>query len=219
MEDDGRSGFPLLGLTIATQEEEGGLPYISLDITMQEPESGQSDASRTQDGSSSGLSDAPRADEGRTGLSDASRAHGCMRVIRGSHAAGQRAHALRPADPGSMLRRGQRVDGVDDAAAEAMALRAGEMSLHHPWALHCSGPNTTREDRVGVVLVYASPSTAPHNGRGSATLIAGRCDAEHWVLSSRRPAAHGAVADAAALEEHARALALHRGDLQASRPT
>ena len=152
-------------------------------------------------------------------LSDASRAHGCMRVIRGSHAAGQRAHALRPADPGSMLRRGQRVDGVDDAAAEAMALRAGEMSLHHPWALHCSGPNTTREDRVGVVLVYASPSTAPHNGRGSATLIAGRCDAAHWALSSRRPAARGAgsVADAAALEAHAQALALHRGELQASR--
>ena len=172
-----------------------------------------------QDATYWGLDPADGAVSCWVALSDASRAHGCMRVLRGSHAEGQRPHALRPADPGSMLRRGQQVDGVDESAAEAMALRAGEMSLHHPWALHCSGPNSTADDRVGVVLVYASPSTAPHNGRGSATLIAGRCDAEHWVLSSRRPAAHGAVADAAALEEHAQALALHRGDLRASRPT
>ena len=154
-------------------------------------------------------------------LSDASEAHGCMRVVRGSHAGGQRDHALRPGEDGSMLRRGQQVVGVDDAGAEAMALRAGEMSLHHPLALHCSGPNTTREARVGVVLVFVPPSTVPHGGRGSATLVAGRCDASHWALSpaSWRPATDlGAAAadDPEALAVHAEALALHRGELQAT---
>ena len=119
-----------------------------------------------------------------------------------------------------MLRRGQQVDGVDETNSEAMALAAGQMSLHHPLALHCSGPNTTNEARVGVVLVFTAPSTAPYNGRGSATVIAGKCNAAHWVLSSRRPTADAgasAVHDAEALAAHAAALATHRGELQAKR--
>ena len=54
-------------------------------------------------------------------LSEASDNHGCMRVIRGSHAEGQLQH-VNLAEAGSMLRRGQRVEGVDEAAAEPMAL-------------------------------------------------------------------------------------------------
>lgn len=77
-------------------------------------------------------------------LSDASEAHGCMRVIRGSHTAGQLEHALKPGESGSMLRRGQQVEDVSASAGEVMALGAGEMSIHNPFTLHCSGPNTTQ---------------------------------------------------------------------------
>jgi hypothetical protein len=121
-----------------------------------------------------------------------------------------------------MLRRGQQVQGVNENGAEAMALTPGEMSVHHPMALHCSGPNVTDVDRIGVVLVFVTPSTAPHDGKGSATLVAGQCDASHWQLSSHRPDADlgaNAVHDKKALAAHAEALAVHRGDLQASLAT
>jgi len=171
-----------------------------------------------QDGTYWGLEPTDGAVSCWVALSEASREHGCMRVVRGSHGRPLQ-HTLRP-QADSMLRRGQRVEGVDEAAAEAMALSAGEMSLHHPLALHCSGPNTTSEPRVGVVLVFAAPSTAPHNGVGSATLIAGRCDAPHWALSSWRPRTDAGVAaidDAESLAAHASALAQHRGEMQARR--
>ena len=131
-----------------------------------------------------------------------------------------------------MLRRGQQVEDVSEEEGEVMALRAGEMSIHNPSTLHCSGPNTThvcpyptmrrlgltttlcgmtwtsnvnrspaihalpsfrrvfccrQEPRVGVVLNFLPPSTVPSNAVGSATLIAGECDAQHWGLSSWRP--------------------------------
>ena len=43
-----------------------------------------------------------------------------------------------------MLRRGQQVEDVSEEEGEVMALRAGEMSIHNPFTLHCSGPNTTQ---------------------------------------------------------------------------
>ena len=67
-----------------------------------------------------------------------------MRVIRGSHRTGQLDHALKPEEEGSMLRRGQQVEDVSEEEGEVMALRAGEMSIHNPFTLHCSGPNTTQ---------------------------------------------------------------------------
>jgi hypothetical protein len=116
-----------------------------------------------------------------------------------------------------MLRRGQQVPDVEEGEAETMALTAGEMSMHHPLALHCSGTNSTTEARVGVVLVFVPPATCPHDGLGSATLVAGQCDAEHWELSNWRPTDAGAAAatDAGSLDAHAQALATHRGELQA----
>ena len=117
-----------------------------------------------------------------------------------------------------MLRRGQRVEGLGADAGDVMALAAGEMSMHHTMALHCSGPNRTSEPRVGVVLVFLPPSTIPQNKIGSATLVAGKCDAEHWELSSFRPDADAGAAasnDRSALAAHAQALARHRGELRA----
>ena len=73
--------------------------------------------------------------------------------------------------------------------------------------------------RVGIVLNFLPPSTIPNNSVGSATLIAGRCDYEHWNLSSWRPDPHlgeDATTDSAALQAHTEALSLHRGKLQAS---
>ena len=110
-----------------------------------------------------------------------------MRVLPGSHHAGQMEHRLHPAKPGSMLRRGQEVQSVDESAALPMALGPGEMSMHHPYTLHCSGRNQSTEARVGVVLVFVTPATKPNTAVGSATLVTGQCNYDHWELSCWRP--------------------------------
>jgi hypothetical protein len=69
------------------------------------------------------------------------------------------------------------------------------------------------------VLNFLPPSTTPNNSVGSATLIAGQCDYDHWQLSSWRPdprVGEGATTDRAALQAHGEALSLHRGELQAN---
>ena len=152
-------------------------------------------------------------------LGDASEEHGCMKIIRGSHKNGQHDHSLLPEEEGSMLRRGQQVIGVDEKAAEPMALNAGQMSMHHPGVLHCSSANTMLEERVGVVLVYVSPSTVPNNQIGSATLVDGQCEQDCWTLSDWQPVdgvGVGASKDERALDAHAKALGVHRGELQAT---
>jgi len=128
----------------------------------------------------------------------------------GSHQDGQMDHQVNP-ESKSFLRRGQTVDGLREEDAVPMELKPGEMSMHHGFTLHASSPNLSAEHRVGVALTYVRPSTVPHNKRGSATLVSGRCDADHWKLFDHRPA--GGLPDQASIEAHREALATHRGDL------
>lgn len=146
-------------------------------------------------------------------LSEATAQHGCMTVVRGSHAQGQLPHHLSPSDS-SMLRRGQQVAAAEGEAAEDVALSPGQMSVHHPLLVHGSGANVTQEDRIGVVLNYLAPQTRPAGGAtGSATLIAGACDVGHWRLTAHRP---GPDCTAETSERaHREALATHRGELLA----
>jgi len=165
-------------------------------------------------------------------LSDASRQHGCMHAVLGSHLHGQLPHESNPSDA-SMLRRGQRAllhTSADDpmgpsgatanaegggAAAAHMELLPGELSIHHPYVLHGSGVNRGSSDRIGVVLNYLTPSARPLDGStGSATLIAGRSCAPHWRLTSHRPTGRDCL-DPRSLCAHQDALSVHRGDLLA----
>lgn len=147
-------------------------------------------------------------------LSTASKLHGCMRVVPGSHKQGQVSHNLNPT-PSAMVRRGQTVDGIDEATARHVELQAGEMSMHHGLVLHASDANRSPEDRIGVVLNFVRPSTKPHTGVGSATLVAGSCDVPHWLMSNHLPKPDQ-TPDAASLQAHTEALSTHRGELRAS---
>ncbi len=45
-----------------------------------------------------------------------------------------------------------------------MLLRAGELSLHHRWTLHCSGPNETEKDRLALALNLRTERSRLQNG-------------------------------------------------------
>ena len=93
-------------------------------------------------------------------LSEVTDAHGAMHFVTGSHRLGSVAHHDTYGDD-NLLSRGQEIEVDFDAADEvAVELHPGQVSLHHGLMFHGSGPNTTDERRIGVVIRYISPDAA-----------------------------------------------------------
>lgn len=87
-------------------------------------------------------------------LTDASEEAGCMETLSSRGAARQLHHAALGL-ANSINRAGQTIMGpLDDAKPVAMALRAGQFSLHHELAVHRSAPNNASHRRVGIGLNY-----------------------------------------------------------------
>jgi non-heme Fe2+,alpha-ketoglutarate-dependent halogenase len=122
---------------------------------------------------------------------------GCLRVIPGSHKWGKLPHADTE-DPDSILARGQYITAEFDAStAVDLALRPGEMALINNAIVHCSGPNTSNDRRI-MVLVEMTPTKARHPGhRESAMLVRGR-DTHHHFDEDPRPDAEFSPAAQAA---------------------
>jgi len=91
-------------------------------------------------------------------LTDAPVESGCMEVVPGSHRLGQLHHGQSDA-PHNLLSRGQTVTeefGRGDSVF--MAVRAGQMSLHHTHLVHRSGANRTDHRRIGLGISYIPTS-------------------------------------------------------------
>ena len=105
-------------------------------------------------------------------LSAATRASGCMDFVPGSHK-----NEILPHndtfDANNMLSRGQEVV-VDVAASDKVPieLRPGEMSLHHGLTIHGSGPNTSDDRRIGLVIRYIRPDMTQKVGAQDHAMLA-----------------------------------------------
>jgi non-haem Fe2+, alpha-ketoglutarate-dependent halogenase len=87
-------------------------------------------------------------------LTDASKEAGCMEMLS-SRGAPRMLHHAALGLKDSINRAGQTImDPFDDSEPVAMALRAGEFSLHHELAMHRSAPNNAGHRRVGIGLNY-----------------------------------------------------------------
>jgi hypothetical protein len=121
-------------------------------------------------------------------IADSTPENGCVRVIPGSHKEGIRRHADTFAAD-NMLSRGQQIaEPVDESRAADMALRAGEMSLHHTMTVHSSRPNRSEQVRMGFVVTYMRPRTVMAGPRTGATLVRGVDTCGHFDLETVRPA-------------------------------
>jgi ectoine hydroxylase-related dioxygenase (phytanoyl-CoA dioxygenase family) len=98
--------------------------------------------------------------------------NGCMRVIPGSH----RGPVLdvRDGDVDSVL--GSQMAGeVDEAAAVAVELAPGDVSVHHPNLIHGSDPNRSLHRRAGLTIRYIPTTTRIlEPERGFPLLLRGR---------------------------------------------
>lgn len=97
-------------------------------------------------------------------LSDATIANGAMTFVRGSHRLGSVEHHDTYGE-NNLLSRGQEVTvDYDPADQTAVELAAGEMSLHHGLTFHGSGPNTTDEPRIALVVRFITPEINKRSG-------------------------------------------------------
>ncbi|TMQ03604.1 MAG: phytanoyl-CoA dioxygenase family protein [Deltaproteobacteria bacterium] len=122
-------------------------------------------------------------------LTDSTRETGCMRVLPGSHAAGALPYTDGATVPENLLASGLRTTvTVDEAAARAVELCAGEMSLHHVDLLHASAPNASPEPRMGLAVRYVPPSVSQQLPHHDVVLARGRDDHHHYTLRHEPPA-------------------------------
>jgi len=103
-------------------------------------------------------------------LSDVSIESGCVHVLPGSHQWGDFDHTD---DTGewNMIKRGQGIpDRFDDEAGVPLALKPGEMSLHHTNLVHCSHGNASTDRRIGLGISYI-PASVIQSGHPKRTAL------------------------------------------------
>ncbi|MEM9247917.1 MAG: phytanoyl-CoA dioxygenase family protein [Pseudomonadota bacterium] len=107
-------------------------------------------------------------------ISAATEASGCMRFVPGSHTQQIVPHSDTFAAD-NLLSRGQEIAvDVDEARAVFAEIQPGQMSLHHGRLFHASGPNTTDDRRIALVLRFIRPDTpAMGAARDYAVLVRG----------------------------------------------
>lgn len=115
-------------------------------------------------------------------LSPATPASGCMDFVRGSHK-----NAILPHKDtfaaNNLLSRGQEVEvDIDPADRTAIEIHPGQMSLHHGLTIHGSGPNTSADRRIALVVRYIRPDMAQREGVHDYAMMArGRDDFGNFI--------------------------------------
>jgi len=99
---------------------------------------------------------------------------GCMRMIPGSHQWDTTAHH-ETFDDDNLLSRGQVMQrDINESDAVDLALKPGEISLHHVNVAHASEPNRSNDSRIGIAIRYVSPNVRQKLiEKDSATLVRG----------------------------------------------
>jgi hypothetical protein len=137
-----------------------------------------------QDSTYWGLS-APEVATAWVALTPSNAANGAMAVIPGSHKLDQLPHRD-TFDRHNLLTRGQEVEvEVDEKAAVMLALRPGEMSLHHVRLVHGSAPNPSADRRIGFAIRYIPTHLRQLMGEDSASLVRGVDRFRHFALEPR----------------------------------
>jgi non-heme Fe2+,alpha-ketoglutarate-dependent halogenase len=113
-------------------------------------------------------------------LTGSHRANGCMRVIPGSHKQGLLSHN-NVQDDSNLLRRGERVEAIDESCAVDVALQQGDISLHQSTIVHGSSPNVSAEPRIGFIVRFVTNRIT--NRERPMLRVRGQADCSHLTLA------------------------------------
>jgi len=118
-------------------------------------------------------------------LDDVDAGNGCMRVIPGSHSAGEFSHVV--SDREDLVLNNVLDDPrLDLSSARDIELEAGQVSLHDVNLVHGSQPNTSGRRRAGFAIRYM-PSTSLYDrsidpGQASATVALDFAKRPIWLV-------------------------------------
>lgn len=95
-----------------------------------------------------------------TALDPATKANGCVQIVRGSHKLG----LVNPDHPSGFLTEAQAHQFAPAESVEHLELAAGEAVLLHNWLLHRSDTNATNISRRAYSVCYMDAATIARNG-------------------------------------------------------
>ncbi len=118
-------------------------------------------------------------------LSDTSIETGPMNFVSGSHLEELYDHTNTFAE-NNLLSRCQEINlTININLCKLSPLKAGEMSIHHVRTIHNSGPNESKNRRIGMVLRYCATHVRQTKGSDTAVLVAGQDDHHNFQLLDR----------------------------------
>jgi non-heme Fe2+,alpha-ketoglutarate-dependent halogenase len=142
----------------------------SMAFRIKEPD-GKTHAGWHQDGAYNPIK--PLLVIGALALAECSLAHGCIKVIPGSHKTGVLAHTD-TGNPDSILSRGQYISADFDASqAVDLVLKPGEIGLFNAGIIHSSQANHAAQRRLIVLVEMIPTHTEVRAHRDSAMLVRG----------------------------------------------
>jgi non-haem Fe2+, alpha-ketoglutarate-dependent halogenase len=119
-------------------------------------------------------------------LTDSNVENGCMRVVPGTHKQEVLPHAQSSGQTKTRLSLEVAVE-VDESRAVDVILKAGEISLHHPYIIHGSKPNQSAEKRLGFAIRYVATEVRQTLAHHAVILARGRDDYHHFELLQEPP--------------------------------
>ena len=137
------------------------------------------------------------------GLTDATVENGCLRLVPRSHRLGMQSHwsrqthidlessSMSDREPGSAAGDDHDLSGKSAELPEGLdapfdvVMKAGEMSFHHPLALHGSNPNASAEPRIGLSATYSTPGL--HRNGTALALVRGSVGPQPGFPHSSKP--------------------------------
>ena len=115
-------------------------------------------------------------------IDDADVENGAMQVVPGSHQHGQIDFASSADDENNVLNQTVQDALVYGEAPVALAMKAGQISLHTDLLLHGSDPNRSVRRRCGLTMRFVPPVVRALNGwNGNAVICRGTDDSGHWT--------------------------------------
>jgi len=84
-------------------------------------------------------------------ITDVNEENGCMWMWIGSHKENLKDHKD-TFDEHNLLTRGQTIENVPMHETVPILLKPGQLSLHHPMTVHGSGPNLSKNKRIGFAI-------------------------------------------------------------------
>jgi non-heme Fe2+,alpha-ketoglutarate-dependent halogenase len=148
-----------------------------------------------QDGTKSGIHRFPNT-TAWIALWDSTPDNGCVRVVPGSHHNAILPH-VQPSGEHDLRESPEVAVEVDESQAMDVALRAGEMSLHHSNIIHSSKANDSTERRTGFIVRFATPALEATDW--PVLRARGREDCSHLTVLAGPPPADGLDAGLARL--------------------